>query len=67
LWTNIGNFLDHLGRLPLWVDYQLSSTAFGGKALAKLWVDTFNTGNAPNGTPVIHKGGLNVLDMIKPL
>jgi hypothetical protein len=67
LWTNIGNFLDHLGRLPLWVDYQLSSTAFGGKALAKFWEDIFNTGNAPNGTPVIHKGGLNVLDMIKPM
>jgi hypothetical protein len=56
-----------LGRLPLWVDYQLSSTAFGGKALGKFWEDIFNTGNAPHGTPVIHKGGLNVLDMSKPL
>lgn len=67
LWTNVENFLDHLGRLPLWVDYQLSSTAFGGKALAKFWEDIFITGNAPNGTPVIHKGGLSVLDMIKKL
>jgi hypothetical protein len=45
----------------------LSSTAFGGKPLAKFWEDVFNTGNAPHGTPIIHKGGLNVLDMIKPL
>jgi hypothetical protein len=24
-----------------------------------------DTGNAPNGTPIIHSGGLNVLEMIK--
>ncbi|NUY03542.1 HNH endonuclease [Paraburkholderia youngii] len=67
LWTIIGNFLDHLGRLPLWVDYQLSQTAFGGKPPAGFWDQVFDTGNSPNGTPVIHTGGLNVLEMIKPL
>lgn len=67
LWINIGNFLDHLGRLPIWVDYQLSNTVFGGKSPAGFWEKIFDTGNAPNGTPVIHTGGLNVLSMIKPL
>jgi hypothetical protein len=65
LWNNIDHFLINLGRLPLWVDYQLASTAFGGKALGKYWESIFNTGNAPNGVPVIHKDGLNVLEMIK--
>lgn len=65
LWSNIANFLYHLGRLPVWVDYQLSNTAFGGKSPAGYWQRVFDTGNAPNGAPVIHAGGLNVLEMIK--
>jgi hypothetical protein len=67
LWTNIANFLAHLGRLPLWIDYQQSLTAFGGKSNAAFWEHIFDTGNMPNGAPIIHCGGLNVLEMIKPL
>lgn len=67
LWLNIGHFLTHLGRLPLWIDYQQSLTTFGGKAPAGFWEHIFDTGNAQNGSPVIHSGGLNVLEMIKPL
>jgi hypothetical protein len=67
LWLNIRNFLAHLGRLPLWVDYQQSLTTFGGKSSAGFWEHVFDTGNASNGSPVIHSGGLNVLEMIKPL
>lgn len=66
LWTNIAAFLDHLGRLPLWVDYQLSSTAFGGKPSAEYWEAVFRSGNTPSGVPVIHSGGLNILNMIRP-
>jgi hypothetical protein len=66
LWTNIGTFLSHLGRLPLWVDYQLSATAFGGKPSAEYWEAVFRSGNTPSGVPVIHSGGLNILNMIKP-
>jgi hypothetical protein len=67
LWANIRNFLSHLGRLPLWIDYQQSLTTFGGKPGGGFWEQIFDTGSAPNGTPVIHSGGLNVLEMIKPL
>lgn len=67
LWANIANFLAHLGRLPLWVDYQQSLTTFGGKSNASFWEHIFDTGNDAKGTPIIHNGGLNVLDMIKPL
>jgi hypothetical protein len=67
LWTNIKNFLAHLGRLPLWVNYQQSLTTFGGKSSAAFWEHVFDTGNAQSGSPVIHSGGLNVLEMIKPL
>jgi hypothetical protein len=67
LWLNIRNFLMHLGRLPLWVDYQQSLTTFGARSNASFWEHVFDTGNSPNGSPVIHSGGLNVLEMIKPL
>jgi hypothetical protein len=67
LWLNIRNFLTHLGRLPLWVDYQQSLTTFGARSNASFWEHVFDTGNSPNGSPVIHSGGLNVLEMIKPL
>jgi hypothetical protein len=65
LWDNIGNFLTNLGRLPVWVGYRLSSTAFGGKAPAGFWQAVFESGNAQSGAPVIHSGGLNVIEMIK--
>jgi hypothetical protein len=65
LWVNISNFLDNLGRVPVWVDYQLSLTAFGGKAPAGFWKHIFETGNDPKGAPIIHSGGLNLLEMIK--
>lgn len=67
VWINIKNFLAHLGRLPLWVDYQQSLTTFGGKSSAGFWEHVFDTGNTPTGSPVINSGGLNVLEMIKPL
>ena len=63
--VNISNFLDNLGRVPVWVDHQLSLTAFGGKASAGFWEHIFETGNDPSGAPVIHFGGLNLLDMIR--
>jgi HNH endonuclease len=65
LWCNLDNFLYHLGRLPLWVDHGLSSTAFGGKASSGFWPRVFDTGNDPSNIPIIHTGGLKLLDMIK--
>ena len=51
LWLNIRNFLAHLGRLPLWVDYQQSLTIFGARSTASFWEHIFDTGNGQTAVP----------------
>src|SRR6266851_8135588 len=46
LWTNIGNFLENLARLPVWVDHAASSTVFGGKQTNNFWHSIFETGTS---------------------
>lgn len=65
LWTNIGYFLDNLGRLPLWINKEASATVFGGKNTYQFWELIFETGQSPAGHKVM-PSGLNVVDMIKP-
>ncbi len=65
LWTNIGCFLDNLGRLPMWVNKEASTTVFGGKNTYQFWETIFQTGQSPSGHKVMPTG-LNILDMIKP-
>lgn len=65
LWTNIGHFLDNLGRLPLWVNKEASTTVFGGKNTYQFWETIFQTGQSPAGHKVM-PSGLNILEMIKP-
>lgn len=64
LWTNIGNFIDNLARLPMWVSKPLSETAFGAKQTYKYWQAVFETGSSPSGQKIM-PSGLNIMDMIK--
>ena len=64
-WENIDSFIDALMRLPLWVNKDLSLSAFGGKQNNDYWQAIFETGRAPNGIEVL-SSGLNLMDMIKP-
>jgi len=64
LWTNIGNFLENLARLPVWVDHAASSTVFGGKQTNNFWHSIFETGTSPAGHKVM-TAGLNTMNMIK--
>jgi Uncharacterized protein conserved in bacteria len=64
LWANIGHFLDNLGRLPLWVNKEASTTVFGGKNTYQFWETIFATGQSPAGHKVM-PSGLNILEMIK--
>ena len=64
LWTNIGNFIDNLARLPLWIDHGTSSTIFGGKQNNNYWHTIFETGVSPTGHKVMTTG-LNIMSMIK--
>ena len=64
LWTNIRNFVRNLAALPLWVNKDLSETAFGGKQNNSFWQTVFETGRSPQGVQVLAKP-LNLVEMIK--
>ena len=47
LWDNIETFIDNLKGLPLWVNHELSLSAFGGKRNYEYWQMIFETGQSP--------------------
>ena len=63
-WRNVENFIDALKRLPLWINKDLSSSAFGGKRNNEFWHSIFENGSTPDGG-VVMPAGLNLLEMIK--
>ena len=64
LWTNIGNFIENLGRLAIWKNREASQTAFGAKRTYSFWQNIFESGKSPTGTQVM-PSGLNIMEMIK--
>lgn len=63
-WENIENFIVALKRLPLWVNKDLSKSAFGGKQNNDYWQAIFETGRTPTGVQIM-PSGINVMQMIK--
>ena len=63
-WNNIQNFVDSLMRLPLWVNRELSRSAFGGKQNPDYWQSIFENGSTPNGSEVM-ASGINIMEMIQ--
>ena len=63
-WQNIENFIDALKHLPLWVNKDLSISAFGAKQNNAYWHSIFKTGETPDGAVVMLEG-LDLLEMIK--
>ena len=63
-WDNIENFIDALIRLPVWVNKDLSLSAFGGKQNNDYWQEIFESGRTPNGSVVMAQG-INIVDMIR--
>ncbi len=55
LWKRIEAFLRNLGRLPCWVDKNLSTTVFGAKQNLEFWAKVFDTGKTPSGVSVLAK------------
>lgn len=64
LWERIRIFIRNLGRLPLWVNRELSSTIFGGKQNYEYWQTIFETGKTHQGFQVLAKP-LDLMEMIK--
>jgi hypothetical protein len=65
LWTNIGNFIESLARLPMWINRDASLTIFGGKQTYGFWQTVFESGVSPTGHKAM-PAGLNIMEMIKP-
>lgn len=63
-WNNVRNFVDSLSRLPLWVNRDLSLTAFGGKRNYDYWQSVFETGETPEGSKIM-SSGIDLMDMIQ--
>jgi hypothetical protein len=53
LWVNIGNFVENLKRLPVWINRDLASSVFGGKQNYDYWQAIFETSNTPQGVRVL--------------
>jgi len=64
LWGLIENYVGNLKKLPLWVNRDLASTAFGGKQNYDFWQHVFTTGMTPQGQQVLPEP-LNLMEMIK--
>ena len=64
LWDRVETFLSNLKKLPLWVNRELSQTAFGGKQNYEFWQRVFETGKAPNGQQILAEP-LNFMQMIQ--
>jgi len=64
LWDNVENFIINLGKMPLWVNKELSTTVFGGRQNPLYWETIFETGKTPQGQQVLPEG-INLLKMIQ--
>lgn len=64
LWDRLHNFFESLGRLPCWVDKNLSTTVFGPKQNLDYWEKVFQTGRAPSGIQIL-AAPLDINEMIR--
>ena len=63
-WKNVEKFIDSLASLPLWINKDLSISAFGTKRTNEYWQSIFETGRTPDGGMIL-SSGLDLLEMIK--
>lgn len=63
LWEKIGSYVSHLRTMPVWINRDLSNTAFGGKQTYAFWKQVFTTGKSLQGVQVLPEP-LNLMAMI---
>lgn len=64
VWINIRRFVNRLAGMPVWVNWDLSETVFGGKQNNSFWRSVFETGRTPQGVEVLAKP-INLNEMIQ--
>jgi hypothetical protein len=63
LWERIRTFIRNFRDLPLWVNKELSATAFGGKQNYEFWQTVFERSKTPQGQQVLAEP-INLMQMI---
>jgi len=66
LWKNIRNFVKAFAALPVWKNRALAATLFSGKKDQGYWKKVLETGETPDGAPVLAEP-IRWLDMIKDI
>ncbi len=62
VWERLQTCVRNLAKLPMWMNRDLSLTAFGGKQASVFWETVFETGKTPHGEHVLAKPlGINDL------
>lgn len=64
IWKNLRNFIRALADLPVWKNRTLAQSVFSGKKDQGYWRTIFQTGNAPDGSPVLTEP-LNYIQMMQ--
>jgi hypothetical protein len=64
LWDRVRIFVRNLKLLPVWVNTELSLSAFGGKQNYDYWQTIFETGKSPQNQQVLATP-LNLMEMIR--
>ena len=64
LWNQIRAYVRRLKTLPVWVNRELSLSVFGGKQNYEFWQTIFESGESPQGQPVLAEP-LNLMNMIQ--
>ncbi len=64
LWDRLRAYVGNLKQLPVWVNRDLSLTAFGGKQTYDFWQKVFETGRSPQGQQVL-AGPINLMELIR--
>ena len=64
IWANVRNFVRNLAKMPLWVNRDLASSAFGGKRTHDFWQTIFATGKTPQSQLILPQP-IDFVDMIK--
>lgn len=63
LWERIRTFVRNLAGLPLWINRDLSLTAFGSRQNQRVWEHAFQTGKTPQGVQVL-ASPLSIKDLL---
>ena len=64
IWANVRNFVRNLTKMPVWINKDLASSAFGGKQTYDFWQTIFTSGKTPQDQRILLQP-IDLIDMIQ--